>query len=118
MSPRQSATTPVAACRCASTARKRSSSLVARDPGDTDDLATLAREEPGCELVAGSASQLCRCSAPANEPGHVVEAVVYTVQVAGAITARAEIAELHWIDPSAPDVPVARLSREHILPML
>ena len=55
-----------------------------RDPGDSDDLATLTRElreELGCELVAGSASLLCRCSAlAANEPGHVVEAVVYAVQ--------------------------------------
>lgn len=93
-----------------------------RDPGDADDLATLARElreELGCELVAGSASLLCHCSAPAaNEPGHTVEAVVYTVQVSGTITAQAEIAELRWIDPAAPDVPVARLSRENILPRL
>ena len=93
-----------------------------REPGDADDLATLARElreELGCELVAGSASLLCRCSAPAaNEPGYVVEAMVYVVQVTGTITAQAEIAELHWIDPAAPDVPVAQLSRENILPLL
>ena len=67
----------------------------------------------------GSARLLCRCSAPAaNEPGHMVEAAVYTVEVRGAIAAQAEIAELHWIDPGRPDVPVARLSREHILPLL
>jgi 8-oxo-dGTP diphosphatase len=93
-----------------------------REPCDADDLATLARElreELGCELVAGSASLLCRCSAPAaNEPGYVVEAMVYVVQVTGTITAQAEIAELHWIDPAAPDVPVAQLSRENILPLL
>ena len=93
-----------------------------RDPGDADDLATLARElreELGCDMLAGSASLLCRCSAPAaNEPGHTVEAVVYAVRVTGAIAARAEIAELRWIDPAAPDVPVAQLSREHILPLL
>src|SRR6185437_8385942 len=49
-----------------------------RDPGDADDLATLARElreELGCELVRDSATLLRRCSAPAaNEHGHVVEA--------------------------------------------
>ena len=93
-----------------------------REPGDADDLATLARElreELGCELVAGSASLLCHCSAPAaNEPGYVVEAVVYVVQVTGTITAQAEIAELRWIDPAAPGVPVAQLSRENILPLL
>jgi 8-oxo-dGTP diphosphatase len=93
-----------------------------RDPGDADDLATLARElreELGCTLLHDSARLLCHCSAPAaNEPGHVVAAAVYAVEVAGAIAARAEIAELRWIDPAAPDVPVARLSREHILPLL
>ena len=93
-----------------------------RDPGDADELATLARElheELGCELLRDSARLLCHCSAPAaNEPGHVVEAAVYMVEVRGTIVAQAEIAELRWIDPAAPDVPVARLSREHILPLL
>ena len=93
-----------------------------RDPGDADDLATLARElreELGCSLLPHSVRLLCHCSAPAaNEPGHVVEAAVYAVEVGGAVAARAEIAELRWIDPAAPDVPVARLSREHILPLL
>lgn len=93
-----------------------------RDPGDADELATLARElheELGCELLRDSARLLCHCSAPAaNEPGHVVEAAVYMVEVRGTVVAQAEIAELRWIDPAAPDVPVARLSRKHILPLL
>jgi len=93
-----------------------------RDPADSDDLATLARElreELGCELIFDSAHLLCHCSAAAaNEPGHRVEATVYTVAVRGALVAQAEIAELRWIDPTAPDVSVARLSREHILPLL
>ncbi|WP_426663201.1 NUDIX hydrolase [Rhodanobacter aciditrophus] len=93
-----------------------------RDPGDADDLATLARElreELGCTLVPGSARFLCRASAPAaNERGHVVEAEIYEVAVSGALRAQAELAELRWIDPAAPDVPVAQLSLEHILPLL
>ena len=93
-----------------------------RDPGDADDLATLARElreELGCELVRDSACFLCRASAPAaNERGHVVEAEVYAVAVRGEIRAQAELAELRWIDPAAPDLPVAVLSRDHILPLL
>jgi len=93
-----------------------------RDPGDADDLATLARElreELGCELVPGSARFLCRASAPAaNERGHTVEAEVYEVEVRGAPCAQAEIVELRWVDPMSPDVPVARLSCEHILPLL
>ena len=94
-----------------------------RDPHDADDLATLARElreELGVTLVEGSARHLCRASAPAaNEPGHVVEGEVYEVAVRGEIQARAEIEELRWVDPSAPGgLPIARLSREHILPRL
>ena len=93
-----------------------------RDPGDADDLATLARElreELGCELVPGSARFLCRASAPAaNERGHTVEAEVYEVEVRGEPRAQAEIVELRWVDPGSPGVPVARLSREHILPLL
>jgi 8-oxo-dGTP diphosphatase len=94
-----------------------------RDAGDVDDLATLARElreELGCTLVAESTRLLCHCSAPAaNEPGHMVEAAVYTASVSGPIVAQAEIAELRWVDPSAPgDVPLANLTREHIMPQL
>lgn len=93
-----------------------------RDPDDADDLATLARElreELGCALRPGSARFLCRASAPAaNERGHVVEAEVYEVSVDGEPSAQAEIAELRWLDPAAPGVPVARLSLEHILPLL
>jgi 8-oxo-dGTP diphosphatase len=93
-----------------------------RDPADADDLATLARElreELGCDLRHASARFLCRASAPAaNEHGHVVEAEVYEVEVDGEPRAQAEIAELRWVDPAAPGVPVARLSLEHILPLL
>jgi len=94
-----------------------------RDAADPDDLATLARElreELGCELVRGSARFLCRASAPAaNEHGHMVEAEVYEVAVTGTPRALAEIAELRWVAPAAPgDLPIARLSREHIMPLL
>ena len=94
-----------------------------REAGDTDDVATLARElheELGVTLVPGSARHLWRARAPAaNEPGHIVEGEVYAVEVAGVMRAQAEIEELRWIDPAAPgDLPIARLSREHILPRL
>jgi len=93
-----------------------------RDPHDADDLATLARElceELGVTLVPSSAQYLWRASAPAaNEPGHTVEGEVYAVSVTGEARARAEIEALHWVNPAAPDVPVATLSRDHILPRL
>jgi len=94
-----------------------------RDPGDADDVATLARElreELGVSLVAGSVRHLWCASAPAaNEPGHVVEGEVYAVAIEGVPTAGAEIETLRWVDPADPgDLPIARLSREHILPRL
>ena len=94
-----------------------------RDPADVDDLHTLAREleeELGCTMRREGARLLGRFSAPAaNEPGCVVEAVVYEVAADGPFEARAEIEALCWIDPAAPgDLPIARLSREQLLPLL
>lgn len=94
-----------------------------RDPGDTDDLHTLAREleeELGCTMRREGARLLGRFSAPAaNEPGCVVEAVVYEVAADGPFEARAEIEALCWVDPAAPgELPIARLSREQLLPLL
>ncbi|WP_114239785.1 NUDIX domain-containing protein [Dyella sp. C9] len=94
-----------------------------RDEGDRDDLHTLARElheELGCIMQREGARWLGRFSAPAaNEPGHVVEADVYEVQAEGPFQPQAEIEELRWIDPAQPgDLPIARLSREQILPLL
>jgi 8-oxo-dGTP diphosphatase len=62
---------------------------------------------------------LGRFSAPAaNEPGCVVDAVVYEVAVDGPCEARAEIEALCWVDPAAPgELPIARLSREQLLPL-
>lgn len=94
-----------------------------RDPDDLDDLHTLAREleeELGCAMRREGARLLGRFSAPAaNEPGCVVEAVVYEVMVDGPCEARAEIETLCWVDPADPgDLPIARLSREQLLPLL
>jgi len=90
-----------------------------REPGE-DDLAALAREldeELGVRLV--SALLLGRFEAPAaNEPGAVVKSSAYRVEITGEITAAAEIDELRWIDPSAPDVELAPLLAHHILPAL
>lgn len=82
-----------------------------REPGE-DDLTALAREldeELGCRLV--SASLLGAFEAPAaHEPGFTVRAATYLADVEGEVAARAEIAELAWIDPAAPGaVPLAQL---------
>lgn len=94
-----------------------------RDADDRDDLHTLAREleeELGCTMRRDGARPLGRFSAPAaNEPGWIVDAVVYEVTIDGPCEARAEIEALRWVDPADPgDLPIARLSREQLLPLL
>ncbi|ODU48011.1 NUDIX domain-containing protein [uncultured Aquimonas sp.] len=83
-------------------------------------LATLARElreELGVELVESTAVALGEFEAAAvNESGRRVRAIAYAVTIAGEPQPHAEIAELAWVDPHAPTVPVAPLSRDHILP--
>jgi 8-oxo-dGTP diphosphatase len=89
---------------------------------DEDDLTALGREigeELGCRMVPGSARPLGRfdCAA-ANEPGWRVEASVYAVDVHGAVVPQAEIAEVLWIDPTAPaSIVLAPLTRDHVLPL-
>jgi 8-oxo-dGTP diphosphatase len=92
-----------------------------RDIGESD-VAALTREigeELGCRVVAQSARPLGTfdCAA-ANEPGFRVQAAVYAVEVDGDATPRAEIDEMIWADPAAlPDVPLAPLTRDHVLPL-
>ena len=92
-----------------------------RDAGE-DDLTALAREldeELGCRVVPGTVASLgtFQCQA-ANETDRQVNAAVYAVDVTGAIAARAEIDEILWIDPaSPPDIHLAPLTRDHVLPL-
>jgi 8-oxo-dGTP diphosphatase len=92
-----------------------------RDAGE-DDATALAREldeELGCQVVSGSLKPLGAFVAPsANEPGWMVQAAVYAVDVTGTITARAEIEEIAWIDPVQADgLTLAPLTRDHVLPL-
>lgn len=96
-----------------------------REPGE-DALTTLARElreELGVTLVEGSARRLGEFEAEAvNEPGRRVRAEAFAVDINGSPAARAEIAELRWIDVDAAiegtdgAVRVAPLSARHLLP--
>jgi len=91
-----------------------------REPGE-DDVAALRRElaeEIGVTLV--SARLLGRFEAPAaNEAGATVRSAAYTVEITGEIEIQSEIEEMLWIDPGAlPDVPIAPLLLEQILPAL
>jgi 8-oxo-dGTP diphosphatase len=105
--------------------RKRGTSIFMKPGGKRDDgesdLITLAREldeELGCRLI--HAELLGNFSAPAaNEAGFTVQSATYLATVEGAITARAEIEELAWIDPAAPgDLRLAPLLTEQVLPAL
>src|SRR5262245_13132955 len=92
-----------------------------RDPGESD-IQALARErveELGCRVAENSARPLgvFECAA-ANEPDHQVRAAVYAVDIAGPIVPRAEIDQVVWVDPRAlPDLPLAPLTRDHVLPL-
>jgi 8-oxo-dGTP diphosphatase len=92
-----------------------------RGAGESD-VAALAREideELGCRVAADSAQSLGVFDAPAaNEPGFVLRAAVYAVDVEGMIAPRAEIDQIVWVDPRAlPDLPFAPLTRDHVLPL-
>jgi 8-oxo-dGTP diphosphatase len=92
-----------------------------RDAGESD-AAALAREiveELGCRVSENSARPLGVFDADAvNEPGLLVRAAVYAVDVEGAIEPRAEIDQVIWVDPRAlPDLPFAPLTRDHVLPL-
>lgn len=92
-----------------------------RDAGESD-VAALSREiveELGCRVTQNSARALgvFDCQA-ANEPGFRVQAAVYAVDVEGAIKPQAEIDEMVWVDPRAlPDLHLAPLTRDHVLPL-
>jgi 8-oxo-dGTP diphosphatase len=92
-----------------------------RDAGE-DDMTALAREiaeELGCCMVRDSIQPLGEFDAvAANEPGWWVHACLYGIDVTGDIVPNREIDEMIWIDPVAPpDIPLAPLTRDHVLPL-
>lgn len=87
--------------------------------GELAALGRELREELGCRVVEGTQRSLGRFSAiAANEPGCMVDAVVYAVNVEGPIVPQAEIAEAVWVDPGRPGaLELAPLTRDHLLPL-
>jgi 8-oxo-dGTP pyrophosphatase MutT (NUDIX family) len=53
----------------------------------------------------------------ANEPDHIVEAELFRVCVDHPISISAEIAEGVWVDPNAPALMLAPLTRDYVLPL-
>lgn len=100
--------------------RKRGTAVFMQPGGKRDlgesDIAALARElveELGCRVAESSAQPfgVFECAA-ANEPGH------HAVDVDGPVVPRVEIDQMVWVDPRAlPDLPLAPLTRDHVLPL-
>lgn len=82
-------------------------------------LARELREEIGLTIDETLAHYLGRfVAAAAGEEGRWVEAETFDVKLEGPVAAAAEIEDLTWVDPfSLPSLPLAALSRDHILPL-
>jgi 8-oxo-dGTP diphosphatase len=82
-------------------------------------LAREIGEELGCGL-AGAPRPLGRFRAPAaNEPGWIVEAELFAVELVGEICPAAEIEAAIWHDPDDfVSVTLAPLTRNHVLPLI
>jgi 8-oxo-dGTP diphosphatase len=92
-----------------------------RDAGE-DDAAALAREiaeELGCCALRDTIQPLGEFDAvAANEPGRRVHACLYAVDVTGDLVPNREIDAMVWVDPAMPpDIPLAPLTRDHVLPL-
>ncbi|VXD01277.1 NUDIX hydrolase [Sphingomonas sp. 8AM] len=76
-------------------------------------------EEIGLVLAEGEARHLGRYAAPAaNEPGHIVDADIFHVRTRQPPAIRSEIEAAVWVDPvTALALPLAPLTRDHILPL-
>ncbi len=84
-------------------------------------LETLAREvneELGCTLLRAEFLGMF-CAPAANEPGRIVEAMLFRAEIAGAIRPGAEIEGVAWIKPSElGGLTLAPLTQFHVLPLV
>lgn len=91
------------------------------DPGElaSETLAREIEEELGCKVVHGSEEYLGNFVAEAaNEPGHMLEAELYRLQIGGDPQPLAEIEELIWVFPGSPDhLKLAPFTRDSVLPI-
>ncbi|WP_345752045.1 NUDIX hydrolase [Microbacterium rhizophilus] len=77
------------------------------------------REELGIEIPAARLELLGAFdSHAANESGHALRATVFVARERVDPAVQAEIEELRWVDPSAPDDAEAPLNRDIVFPLL
>jgi 8-oxo-dGTP pyrophosphatase MutT (NUDIX family) len=89
------------------------------EPGEAplDALRRELREELEIEF-GEEPDYLGRFSAPAaNEEGRIVEAEIFHLRLDGEVFPAAELEEIRWVDPAAPDLTLAPLTRDHVLPL-
>lgn len=91
--------------------------------GDETPLNALRRElfeELALDLQPENAEYLGRYSAPAaNEPGCLVTAELFRVQLDDDVEAQAEIEEVRWVHPGSQDqLDLAPLTRDMVLPAI
>ncbi len=107
-------------------ARKRGSPVFMQpggkiEPGETASAALVRelREEIGLAIESDKPLYLGKFTAEAaNEAGRLVEAETFEIPLYGRVTAAGEIEEIVWVDPFGPlDLPLAMLSREHMMPL-
>lgn len=91
-------------------------------PGETavEAVHRETAEELGVAATASATRGLGRHVAEAaNEPGHMVEAELFSVSVEGEPRALAEIDQIAWVDPAAPgDIELAPLTRDVVFGLL
>lgn len=77
------------------------------------------KEEIGLLISEDDIRPMGRFSSPAaNEPGHTVEADIFHVRIDHALETGCEIAEAAWVSHAeAVAMPLAPLTRDHILPL-
>lgn len=106
--------------------RKRGTSIFMNpggkpEPGEThvEALCRELHEELGLVVDPGSLGPLGTFrTAAANEPGHDLVAHAFTLSLADVEhQVAAEIEESRWVDPAAPDVPLAPLAERFLLPL-
>lgn len=92
------------------------------EPGETSDQTAVREiaEETGLDLPIAELEFLGTFhNEAANEPGHLLKSHVYVYPTPiAAATPHREIAEVRWIDPYDPGVPLAPQLEFNVLPLL